>query len=214
RHSFPKPRDQDGPVIKFGAVFLLVLAGAAVVALIPVRSDPKPARAAAVWTNERLTALTGAPIYALLALIGVTVLFLQSVLPLHYAIGFVLIPPIVLKLGTTSYRFVRYYMGDRDYRLAGAPSLLLRLTGPILVAATLAVFAAGIELWVFGLRFGSTWRTAHTLSAVVMIAAVVVHLVAHLRRSATVAVEELAAARAPAGNAATPGRTAQEAFPR
>jgi len=200
-------------MIKFGVVFLLVLAGSALTLVIPSRSGPDPSRSGGVETNERLTALTGAPLYVLLALIAVTILFLQSLLPMHYAIGFVLIPPIAVKLGSTGYRFTRYYIGDRAYRLAGAPSLILRLTGPILVAATLAVFASGIELWLFGLRFGSAWKTAHTLSAVVMIAALGVHMAAHLRRSVTVATEELDAGHA-GDDRAERGRNDNDPSPR
>lgn len=200
-------------MVKFGAVFLLVLAGTSLAALVPATSGPRSSRFTGVRLNERLTALTGAPLYALLALIAVTILFLQPLLPAHYAIGFLLIPPIILKLASTGYRFARYYTGDRSYRLAGAPHLVLRLTTPILVAATLGVFATGIELWLFGLRFGGGWKTAHTLSAVVMVAAVGVHLVGHLRRSATVAAEELSVVRAGPDDGAAPSRAGVEMFP-
>ncbi len=82
------------------------------------------------------------------------------------------------------------------------------------MAATLAVFASGIELWLFGLRFGSWWETAHTLSAVVLIAAVGVHLAAHFRRTVAVVVEELNAARAVGDDGARRGRVATAAPPR
>jgi hypothetical protein len=202
-------------MVKFGAIFLIVLVGAALTLLIPTRTGTvEPSRAGGVATNERITAFTGAPLYVLLVLIGVTILFLSSLLPLHYAIGLLLVPPIVLKVGSTGYRFVRYYTGDRGYRLAGAPSLILRLTGPILVAATVAVFASGIELWLFGLRFGSAWKTAHTLSAVIMIAAVGVHLAGHLRRSVVVAAEELDAGRSADADDAGLGRIGHDPSPR
>ena len=66
---------------------------------------------------------------------------------------------------------------------------------PVLVISTAATFATGLELWLFGLQFGSVWISAHTLSAVVMLIAVAAHLPAHMRLSAGVLVEEVAARR-------------------
>ena len=57
--------------------------------------------------------------------------------------------------------------------------------------STVIVFATGVELWLFGLRFGAAWILAHTLSAVLMVAAVAVHSAAHLGRSAEVARAEI-----------------------
>jgi hypothetical protein len=68
---------------------------------------------------------------------------------------------------------------------------------PILVLSTFAVFLTGLELWLFGLRFGRVWMTAHTLSAAVFVIATGLHLVAHARRGAKAALEDLAAASSP-----------------
>jgi hypothetical protein len=176
---------------KFGIVFVLLLLGTSLTAFTarPGRDRPLVAGVAA---NERLTALLGAPLYILLAAIAVTITFVRALLPLHYAVGLLLIPPIGLKLASTGYRFVRYYSGDRRYRLAGAPAIILRLTAPLLGVSTAAVFITGLELWLFGLRLGNAWMTAHTLSAVIMVAATGVHVVGHLGRSRVVAGEELA----------------------
>ena len=47
--------------------------------------------------------------------------------------------------------------------LRSAPPVLLRfVVAPILVVSTAAVFGTALELWIFGLRFGSGWMTAHT----------------------------------------------------
>jgi hypothetical protein len=102
-----------------------------------------------------------------------------------------MLPPVALKFGTTGYRFVRYYRGDPAYRLAGPPKPVLRLVvAPALVASTLVVFVTGLELWLFGLRFGRFWSTAHTLSAVAFMLATGGHLLAHLRRSVAATVAE------------------------
>ena len=130
--------------------------------------------------------------FLLVAAIAATTMFLPLLLPEHYLIGLLLVPPLLLKMATTGYRFLRYYTRSAAYRLAGPPPVLLQLAvAPILVASTVAVFASGIELWLFGLRFGSGWMTAHTLSAVLFTLAVGAHMVGHLRRSAEATVEEL-----------------------
>jgi hypothetical protein len=175
-------------VTKFGFVFLVLLVVSALLGLTrdhvrSLRSDDR---------NERLTALTGAILYILLAAIVVTVLDISGLLAAHYLIGFLLIPPVLLKLASTGYRFVRYYAGSVAYRAAGPPPVLLRfLVAPILVASTVVVFATGLELWLFGLRFGSSWTEAHTLSSVAMLLAATAHVLAHSRRSGEVLVKDV-----------------------
>ena len=45
----------------------------------------------------------------------------------HMFIGMVLIPPVLLKLGSTGYCFARYYLDTRAYREKGRPLTPLRL---------------------------------------------------------------------------------------
>lgn len=166
---------------KFGLVFLILLLAAALNAFV------RPAKAGTPGApNERLTALTGALLFVCLVAIAASVLYVPRLLPVHYVVGFLAVPPIALKLASTGYRFARYYAHDSRYRAAGAPSPMLRfVVAPMLVISTAAVFATGIELWLFDVRFGSWWITAHTLSAVVFMIAAVLHLLSHLRRSAS-----------------------------
>src|SRR5215470_6618054 len=179
---------------RFGAAFLLLLCLAALSAAAQlVRFDKIRTFAPGVTRNERLTALAGMPLFILLAAMAVTVLFVQQLLPEHYLVGFLLIPPLALRLASTGYRFGRYYTRNRSYRLAGPPPVLLRLVAVVLLISTCAVFVTGIQLWLVGLRFGDTWIEAHTLSSVVMILAAGVHTLSHLRRSAAAAVEEVTA---------------------
>ena len=178
---------------KFGIVFLLVLLAAAGLAVFP-RPPIERIRqlSPGVVANERLTAVTGLFLYVLVTAIAVTILFIQRLLSVHYAVGLLLIPPVVLKLGSTGYRFARYHTRNRDYVLAGPPRIVLRLlVAPALVASTLAVFVTGLELWIFGLRFGSAWVTLHTLSSVVFIVSLAAHLVGHLQRSGEAALQEV-----------------------
>jgi hypothetical protein len=182
---------------KFGIVFLVVLLGSAIAAAaVPARGRPHQHLDREVMSNERLTALAGGLLFALLAAVAVTTLSMPGFLPEHYIVGLLLVPLVVLKMATTGYRFARYYTRSVAYRLAGPPPILMRLViAPILVASTLAVFATGIELWLFGLRYGSGWMTAHTLSAVVFMPAAGTHVLRHLRRSAELTIEEIVRAR-------------------
>ena len=150
----------------------------------------REANASGVIANERLTSLAGALLLVLLALLGVTVLSVRSLLPEHFLLGFLVIPPLALKMASTGYRFVRYYSGDRMYRRAGPPQLLMRLIAPIVVVSTVAIFVTGLELWFFGLRFGSIWVEAHKLNFTVWLPATGVHVLGHLGRTSQAAAEE------------------------
>ena len=180
---------------KFGLVFLLVLSAGAIAGSIRVRSVSFARQVSpGVAANEQLTASLGAVLFILLVAVAITILYIRPLLLGHYIVGLLLIPPVVLKLISTGYRFARYYMRDRNYRLAGAPPFLLRFgVAPLLVLSTIAVFVTGLELWLVGLRLGSVWLTAHTISAVVFVILAGVHLVGHARRSAAAALEDMAA---------------------
>ncbi|MBO0687405.1 MAG: hypothetical protein J2P45_30005, partial [Candidatus Dormibacteraeota bacterium] len=141
--------------------------------------------------NARLTGLAAVVLLVLLAAEGFTILRIGRLLAPHIFIGILLVPLVVLKLGSTGYRFVRYYTGDSDYRRAGPPSPLLRLVGPVVVLSTVVLFASGIELWLFGARFGLLWVTAHKLGFVVWFCAMTVHVLGHLERAPRLAVRDL-----------------------
>ncbi|HUZ89361.1 MAG TPA: hypothetical protein VMU49_05995 [Candidatus Acidoferrales bacterium] len=141
--------------------------------------------------NARLTGSLGVVLLLLLAAEGVTVLAIHRLLLWHYFFGFVLIPPLLLKIGSTGLRFVRYYSGASDYRRAGPPRLLLRLLGPPIVLLTLAVFATGVELWAFGIRFGAIWLTAHKVFFLLWFMVMTVHVMAYIWRSPTLALRDL-----------------------
>lgn len=190
---------------KFGVVFVVVLVGSAL-ATAAVRTPGKSLLHLdhGVIANQKLTALDGALLFVLLAALAVTTLSMPEFLPAHYIVGLLLVPPIVLKLAATGYRFARYYTGSVAYRLAGPPPVLMRLViAPVVVASTFVVFATGIELWLFGLRFGSGWMTAHTLSAVVFILALAGHVLWHLRLSVQLTSEEIIPAQTGFGTVLT-----------
>jgi len=132
--------------------------------------------------NERLTAATAVVVLVLLAVEGATILFLRPLLSVHVFVGMLLIPPVALKLGAVGYRFARYYGGSRPYRLKGPPRLLMRvLVAPVLVAATVGLFASGVALLVVGPHRGIALGL-HKASFVVWFGAMSVHVLAYVLR--------------------------------
>lgn len=130
--------------------------------------------------NERLTAATGILLVVLLAVIGVTLLRLRSLISVHLFIGLVLVPIVGLKLASTGYRFMRYYTASPAYRKRGAPPILLRLSAPIVVATTLAVLATGVALLLGGPGSSSTLRLLHKASFIVWVGFMALHVLGHL----------------------------------
>jgi hypothetical protein len=107
-------------------------------------------RLGSVEGNELLTISAAVVLVLLLAVEGVTLLALVPLLSVHMFVGLVLIPPILLKLGSTGYRMVRYYAGADAYREKGPPLLALRLIAPVLALTTVGIFATGIWLLLIG----------------------------------------------------------------
>ncbi len=145
--------------------------------------------------NELLTSATGAVLTALLIAEGITILWLGGLRTEHMFIGLVLIPPIVLKLGSTGYRFVRYYSGAPRYRAKGPPQLALRLLAPLLVVATVIVFASGVALLLIGHR-SDVVLELHKVSFIVWGACFGVHFLWYLPRAWGALAASLRAARA------------------
>jgi hypothetical protein len=131
--------------------------------------------------NERLTAATAVALILLLAAEGVTILFLRPLFSVHVFVGMLLIPPVALKLGSTGWRFFRYYSGRSEYVRRGPPILPLRLLAPLVVASTLGVFATGVALLVVG-PAGGIVLGLHKASFAVWLVATGIHVLAHLRR--------------------------------
>ena len=116
----------------------------------------------------------------LLAVIGVTIIWLRPLLSVHLFVGLVLLGPLVLKLASTGYRFVRYYSGNPRYRSKGAPPTPLRLIAPIVVISTVVVMASGVALLIGGPQSRSTFFPIHKLSFFVWVAFTALHVLAHL----------------------------------
>ena len=133
--------------------------------------------------NEILTSATAAVLIALLLAEGVTIVRMHGLVSAHMFIGMVLIPPVLLKLASTGYRFVRYYTGSHVYRAKGPPPLALRLLAPALVATTFAVFVTGVLLLAAGHK-SDTLLSIHKVSFIVWGVVFALHVLAHLPRVA------------------------------
>jgi len=131
--------------------------------------------------NEVLTATTAVALTLLLLAEGITILRLDGLRTMHMFIGLVLIPPILLKLGSTGYRMVKYYAGSSPYRRKGPPALPMRLLAPVLVLATVGVFATGVWLLLLGHR-SDTVLLLHKASFIVWGAVFGVHFLVYLQR--------------------------------
>lgn len=148
--------------------------------LTPRRSPPRT-RFGGVEGNEILTSATAVVLIALLVAEGLTILDIRGFLTEHMFIGMVLIPPVLLKLASTGYRFVRYYTRSRPYRAKGPPVLPLRLLAPVLVASTIAVLATGVVLLADGHK-SDTVLWIHQATTVVLAAVIAVHVLAYIPR--------------------------------
>lgn len=153
------------------------------------RHDPVRPRGGGPAGNARLTAWAGLVLLVLFAVEGATLLALSALLGVHIVVGGVLVPVVLLKTGSTGWRIVRYYGGERHYRAAGPPPLVLRVAGPLVVLTGLAVLATGIALIPAGPAggradlvavgpVGLSWLTLHKLTFIAWFVVMVVHVLA------------------------------------
>jgi hypothetical protein len=119
----------------------------------------------------------------LLAAEGFTILSIHQLLKWHFFIGMLLVGPVVLKAGSTLYRFARYYTGAPDYRRKGPPAPLPRLLGPFVLMLSLAVIGTGIMLAITGPGAAAqTWMFLHKATFVLWFCAMSIHVLAYVWR--------------------------------
>ena len=154
----------------------------------PGRPDP------GVEANARLTGATGILLVVMLFAEGATIPFIGPLLSWHIALGLALIPPVTLKVGSTLWRFTRYYLRDPRYRRAGPPHPLLRALGPVVVITTAAVLASGVGAWLAG-PSAHGWILVHKATFVLWFGAMTIHVLAHVLRAGRLAWADRAGAR-------------------
>jgi hypothetical protein len=129
-----------------------------------------------------MTALAGAVLLALLVVELVTAARLRTLMDAHVFAGVLLAGPLVVRLGSTGYRFLRYYTGSPAFVRRGPPHLALRMLGPLLIATTLVVIGSGIGLLVTGPAQAGPLLPLHGFSVLIWLPQIAIHVVAHIRR--------------------------------
>ena len=136
----------------------------------------------AVVANERMTALAGAVLLALIVVELVTVPNLRALLSVHVLVGVLLAGPLAVKIGSTGYRFLRYYTRSPAFVRKGPPRLTLRVLAPLLLVTTLMVIVSGIGLVVTGPTRAGPLLPVHVLSTLIWLPIIAIHVFAYFRR--------------------------------
>jgi len=153
--------------------------------------------------NERLTALAGAVLLVLILVEIVSTVSLHTGIAIHIFVGVLLTGPLVVKLGSTGYRFLCYYSGSPAFVRRGPPRLPLRMLAPLLLATTLVVIGSGIGLVVTGPAQAGPLLPMHNLSVLVWLSMIAIHVFAYIWRTPGLIVDDW---RKPSGGSLVPGR--------
>jgi hypothetical protein len=160
-------------------------------ALDLLEGGPHPSRTPQVIGNLILTSHAGLIILFALVLLYLSGLAFTPLRPVHFALGFALIPILVVKLASTAWRAIGYYLHRDAYRAAGAPWLLPRVIAMPLAAAAVLATVSGVVLWSQGTDHG-TWAAIHTDSVIALGVIVLVHLAVYLRKALRASAKSLA----------------------
>jgi hypothetical protein len=180
------PGDKRRRIRLFPEPFMRALIGASsFVAFLPSKMEKLPPSGQLNPDgNERLTGAVGLVLLVLTIVELATLLLgLHQFLSLHVFVGFVLIPPVLLKLASTGWRFMRYYRRNEPYRLKGAPQLAMRLLAPLLVAATVVLFGSGVAMGILHGHWLVVARQLHGPASVIWMILLGVHVLVYLKRA-------------------------------
>jgi hypothetical protein len=134
--------------------------------------------------NERLTSAVGLLLLAPILVVVATVLLgVHTFMSAHVFFGLFLIPPLLLKLASTAWRFARYYTRSRAYVIQGPPQPAMRLLAPLFVAATVVLFGSGVAMGFLhghGLQIA---RNLHGPASVVWLVLLGIHVLVYLGRA-------------------------------
>jgi hypothetical protein len=128
--------------------------------------------------NARLTAITGTVLLILFSAEVITTLLMGSLFGLHFFLGMVIIGPVCLKIGSTVWRFARYYTGSESYVRRGPPATLQRVLGPVLVITSVGVLGTGVLLAFSGPT--GAWEQLHQRFFYLWLIVVIIHVVHYL----------------------------------
>lgn len=157
----------------------------------PVTGSALPGAGAGVEGNARLTSTNGMVLLVLLAVEGFTILSVRRMITLHVFLGILLLGPVLLKTGSTMYRFARYYRGAPLYLAKGPPHPLLRVLGPLVIVASLTMLGTGVALIALTPAHTDLLLSAHKASVIIWFPLMTVHVLGHLREAAVKSWREL-----------------------
>jgi len=160
-----------------------------------VQRSPRPqgarhARKLGAEANAQLTSSTALVLLVLLAVEGVTVIQVRSLLTLHVFIGMLLVPPVLIKLASTFWRFAKYYSGSPDYRLKGPPPVALRILGPMVALLTIILFLSGILLLFSPKSWQAELLLLHKASFILWFGCMTVHVIGHAGETARLSTKD------------------------
>jgi Oxidoreductase molybdopterin binding domain len=127
----------------------------------------------------------------------------------HFFVGFLLVPLVLLKLAATSWKAVGYYLGRAAYRREGPPRWYNRALSPAMGLLFLCVLWSGVAMWgsyeyLFPLPYlYHDYRVVqwHLWSSIFLAALVLFHIAAHFaetfRTRARKRLEEAAGGESP-----------------
>lgn len=171
------------------------------------RQDDAP-----VEGNARMTVNVAVILLVLFGIqIATVVIGVASHLTLHVVVGLLVVPPLLVKMASVSWRFIRYYRHDQAYRRKGPPPLVLRVLSPVLLVVTLVLFVSGIVLLLAPRAFGGPHGTMfyiHDYSFYVWMLLLLAHLAGHARDLRHLAVRDWARRT----RAAVPGAMLRQAI--
>jgi hypothetical protein len=156
----------------------------------PRPASTRRARRFGAEANARLTSSTALILLILLAIEGVTILQVRSLLTVHVFIGMLLVPPVLVKLSSTFWRFAKYYSGSHDYREKGPPPVALRLLGPFVALLTIILFASGILLLVGPAAWRGDMLLLHQASFVLWFGCMSIHVLGHIGETARLSTKD------------------------
>jgi hypothetical protein len=134
--------------------------------------------------NERLTAAVGLLVLVpVLVEIASVLLGVHTFMSLHLFVGLALIPAVLLKLGSTGWRFLRYYTRSRAYVAGGPPQIAMRLLAPLFIAATLVLFGSGVAMGLLQGHPLEIARRLHGPASVIWLILLGLHALVYLGRA-------------------------------
>jgi hypothetical protein len=134
-----------------------------------------------------LTVSVAVVLLVLLAAEGITILRVRRLLTAHVFIGTLLVPPVMVKMGSTLWKFSQYYLGNEEYRRMGPPVPVMRILGPAVVILTVVVFATRIVPLLGPQSMRAQMLQLHRISFTLWFGVMAIHVLGHIAETAKVA---------------------------